>query len=117
MPELMAYAQIHHQDLPRGERRTAERFPCAVEGGGKPFLSHGRPAPVQLRDISQQGFSLRVKQPFDLGALVSVELHDKNAKCLRKLVRVVNVRRDDDDWVLGCSFLVQLGGGELRELL
>jgi hypothetical protein len=66
--------------------------------------------PIQIRDISRGGLSFFGSQPFELGAILVVEL-----PTMSLLARVAYVRREaEGTWVVGSTFARDLGEEEVQ---
>lgn len=71
-----------------------------------------------VRDISPGGVGLVLKERFEPGTMLSIELQSTRAHCCHLLLaRVVNARHQAGlGWVVGCEFAVPLSEEELRDL-
>jgi PilZ domain len=74
--------------------------------------------PVKVVNVSPAGLALVVSRPVPKGALLTVELPTAEGQAAREVsVRVVEAQaRPEEEWLLGCEFVEQLGEDELRRL-
>ena len=74
---------------------------------------------ANLRDLSQTGLGLVVNRSFPPGTVLTIRLQTGSRKCSRTmLVRVKHsAAQPNGEWLVGCSFVVQLKEEELAELL
>jgi hypothetical protein len=99
------------------ERRVWLRYPCNLQTTVQPA---NVPETVRLSgrvlDISRGGIKLRVNQPFEPGALLSVDLPGENgtssSTVLAYVVRVA--AQPGSEWSVGCTFATELGDEDLQ---
>ncbi len=93
------------------ERRVAVRYACDVETLCQPAITLGSPRlSARVQDISRGGIKQLVNQPFQTGALLSVELPG-----VLVLACVVHVsQRPNGEWALGCTFSSELQDEDLQ---
>ncbi len=100
------------------ERRAAARRPAALwlscrtaPGGPGRWRAH-------VQDISSSGVSLSVAHPFEVGALLRLEIESRDLHMVRLLLgRVVHAQPEaDGNWVIGCAFTAELDEATLKTL-
>ena len=102
------------------DQRVWVRYDCAVKASYRKF---GEPAseaqPVQVLNISASGIGLMVKSNLEAGALINVDLLDKNGrKVCAILACIVHITvRAGGENALGCNFIRELTEEELQSLL
>jgi PilZ domain-containing protein len=104
----------------RGELRVAERFPCDVPASCQPpsdWKRGGKKWVARVRNVSTHGLCLVLSRRFERGAGLAIELVGRDGNSSSTLLaRVMNVRLEDDSWVLGCAFVSPLSDEELQSL-
>ncbi len=71
-----------------------------------------------ITDISRGGICLRLVRRFEKGAALAVEIPgDGVREPYVVFVKVMNVTRDEDRWILGCKFVSEMGDDEMQRLL
>jgi PilZ domain len=70
-----------------------------------------------IKEVSPDGITLSLRQPFEVGTVLNVELAPKAAgpRCLA--VRVVRATQTEGHWIIGCAFRLLLSKCELQTLL
>jgi hypothetical protein len=102
---------------PAEERRAAVRIPFALETTSQrsadPLSDR---LPTQVRDLSRWGVSLLVRNPAEVGDLLSVDLPVNEGPTLSTLLAcVVRVNAlSGGKWELGCTFSTPLTEEDLR---
>jgi hypothetical protein len=102
----------------QAERRVVVRAPCGPEtsararGAGGELCCAG-----QVLDASPRRLGLLLPQPFDVGAVVLVELNCAGLRYgLVAVARVTRAAARPDGYLVGCSLLSPLPGELLRLL-
>lgn len=99
------------------ERRSSPRFPTELETTCRPAGS-GPEGEFQakVRNISMGGISLLSPRAFQEGDLINVQLPSAAAedRCTVLACVVFVKRKDDDWWVLGCTFSRELSEDDLE---
>jgi hypothetical protein len=107
------------------ERRASVRYSCSEDS----FSSTNPCRPITspqkenwsaaVRDLSTGGIGLVVNRRFEMGTLLTVDLHDATQTSTRSLlVRVVRVNQETNNhWVLGCAFTSKMSESELLGLM
>jgi hypothetical protein len=104
---------------PNDERRAAERRPTALWVSYREAAVEGVSCwRARLLDISPLGAGLLLPRPFQPGALLQLELLNRNWELIRQvLARVVHVQEAGArGWVIGCAFAAELDDLSLRLL-
>ena len=70
-----------------------------------------------IKEVFTDGITLNLRQRFELGTVLNVELapNADGPRCLA--VRVVHATETDGHWIIGCAFGLPLSKGELQALL
>src|SRR5437016_4801199 len=101
------------------ERRIWVRHPTDTTTGYQPANAPGSARlSAGVQDVSYGGVQLLVDRPFDLGALLCVDLPGAAEGCSSSvLAYVVRVTRaGQGQWALGCTFAGELQDDELEQL-
>jgi hypothetical protein len=121
MAELLQSTTPEEGPPTRRACRVYQRHPCAVPISCKPtsaWTGNERSWSAIIRDVSQGGVRLTLRRRFEPGSGLEVELPGKDGEGYSVIVRVVHVRREEDDlWTLGCKFLSDLSEEEVSTLL
>ena len=107
LPEPMP----HHEM----DRRADQRFDCMVKA-----TCRWRPAgecDVVLVNLSTSGARLLVRTQEEPPALAGIVLRGRSGAVVELRAREAYARREDDGWVVGCTFGRKLSAVELRDLL
>jgi hypothetical protein len=102
------------------ERRAWVRYPCDLEAFCQLIAEEAEVLwPSRIQNISAGGMALLATRPFQLGALLEVEIQLSSKRFSRPtLVRVVNVTpHSQGGWFVSCKFPCPLAEHELRALL
>jgi hypothetical protein len=100
-----------------GDRRAWTRFPARGTALYFPVGSYAPTRRAAILDVSPTGVGLAVEERLEPGAVLSVELTCPDAPPLSVLASVVYVSpREAQRWLLGCSFIHELGEDEFQEL-
>jgi PilZ domain len=105
---------------PSDDKRTWLRFPCHVQARIRPFgTCPGDAQSVQVLNISASGVGFRSSAPLEAGALLNVDLFDRNGrKVCAILACVVHVsQKADGEQEVGCNFIRELNDDEMETLL
>jgi hypothetical protein len=103
------------------DRRVWIRYPCNLESFCQPL--QGRAGKVictaRIADISNNGISLVVGTPFEVGMFLSLELISESRGLAPPiLARVVHAKaQDNGNWLVGCELTSKLSNNELKDLL
>lgn len=101
------------------ECRVYERQSCDVPAACAPAALYGNPEArweAAIRDLSLGGARLVLRRRFEPGAGLAIELPGEDEP-YTVLARVIHVRRDGDNWALGCKFISPLSESELERLV
>jgi hypothetical protein len=101
------------------ERRAAVRYPSQAATPCHPVPEGDALCCARVLDISTTGVGLLVDDFVEPETLLAVELQGDNPALTYTLLVEVRrtTRREEGDWVLGCSFARDLSEDELRALL
>jgi len=117
--------ELHHigaKKEPAGEndQRTWVRYACGLKAkcgqvGDRDNASHS----AQVLNISATGIALSVSPSLHAGALLNVELFDKDGHSIRTILACVvhTTLRSGGDYVAGCNFIRELNETELHALI
>jgi hypothetical protein len=103
--------------VPEEERRIAVRYPCDLETTCQPaHAPYSRCLSATVQNISRGGIGLRVKEQFEPGSLLSVEMPAGSETApFTVLACVVHATAQaDGDWALGCTFASELSAEDLK---
>jgi hypothetical protein len=102
----------------QAERRVVVRAPCGPETGARARGAGGELCCAgQVLDASPRGLGLLLPQPFDVGAVVVVELNCAGLRYgLVAVGRVTHAVACPDGYLVGCALLSPLPGELLRLL-
>jgi hypothetical protein len=102
----------------QAERRVVVRAPCGPETGARARGTGGELCCAgQVLDASPRGLGLLLPNPFDVGAVVVVELNCAGLPYgLVGVARVTRVAARPDGYLVGCALLSPLPGELLRLL-
>lgn len=117
--DLVAFGARRVAAGPEDNRRWV-RSPCDVQAEYEAVRGPlARPQPARVLDISPSGCGLGVAGPVEVSTLLSVRLTSAEGLApVAMLASVVRVSpQPAGDWLLGCTFLRDLGDEELRGLL
>jgi hypothetical protein len=112
----MPFQTRHPKNVPTTERRAWVRLRSEQainrQQGEAIYTWSG-----SIKEVSTDGITLKLRQRFELGAALSVELTPKadGPRCLA--VRVVHATQTEGHWTIGCAFPLPLSKGELQTLL
>jgi hypothetical protein len=102
------------------ECRVHERYPCELPTTCQPpsFLGNEEIKwEGKLRDISVGGVGVVLARRFEPGAVLSIELSDREGNPFTLLGRVARVRLlPEGSWLLGCAFVSLLSPEEVETL-
>jgi len=101
------------------DRRTAPRFPAALDASCWPLRETKERWQAKVQDISLTGIRLELDRRFEPGTTLSLEVSDTEQESMSLwLVRVRWVRAGaDGKWGIGCVFTSPLGENDLNVLL
>jgi hypothetical protein len=104
---------------PEPDLRGCERFPCTVRASFELVGEKGGRREAGVLNVSLRGIGLRIGRPVPAGALLNLELESAAGGAHRTLLAcVVHVTtHPDNEWILGCHFLHDLGEADLAALL
>ena len=100
------------------DRRTWDRFPCAVEATYQFVRGQDeQPQGARVVDISANGIAFVVSQSLEVGKLLNLQLHGgrTDLTILGSIVRVTGPI--DHEWTIACNFIRELAEAELHGLL
>jgi hypothetical protein len=102
----------------QAERRVVVRAPCGAETGARARGTEGELCCTgQVLDASTRGLGLLLPQPFDVGAVVLVELNCAGLRYgLVGVARVTRAAARPDGYLVGCALLSPLPDELLRLL-
>jgi hypothetical protein len=102
----------------QADRRVVVRAPCGPETGARARGAGGeRCCAGQVLDASPRGLGLLLPNPFDVGAVVVVELNCAGLPYgLVAVARVTHAAARPDGYLVGCALLSPLPGELLRLL-
>jgi hypothetical protein len=102
----------------QAERRVVVRAPCGPETGARARGAGGEHCCAgQVLDASPRGLGLLLPHPFDVGAVVLVELNCAGLRYgLVAVARVTRALARPDGYLVGCALLSPLPGELLRLL-
>ena len=100
----------------QAERRVVVRAPCGPEAGARARGTEGEDCCAgQLLDASPRGLGLLLPRPFDVGAVVLVELDCAGLRYgLVAVARVTRAAARPGGYLVGCALLSPLPGELLR---
>ena len=101
------------------ERRKACRYPAALSASCYPVRDSEHPWPGRVQDLSCHGMRLELPRRFEPGAILGVDLFDKQAQPLTSVcVRVCWVRQaSPKTWGCGCMYGSEMSASDLDALL
>jgi hypothetical protein len=102
------------------ERRAWIRYPRRLQTLWQMFGVRGNDTwTADLQDISQTGIGLVLNRSFPPATVLSVRLQTAARKTSRTMLARVRhcSALPDGQWLVGCTFVVQLKDEELRELV
>ena len=122
--------ELSHDDLGRigagkvpaanEDQRTWVRFSCGLKArcrkvGDTSEVSHA----AEVLNISATGIALAVQPTMQAGALLNVDLLDKDGHLVRTILACIvhTTQRSSGDFALGCNFIRELDEDELHSLL
>jgi hypothetical protein len=108
------------RSIQASERRAWVRYPRRLQSLWQVFGARAEePWTADVQDISQTGIGLILQRAFPAASVLTVRLRTAAQKLSRTmLVRVRHCTAlPDGQWLVGCTFVVQLTDEELRELL
>lgn len=110
----------HKVEPPQDDQRTWVRYSCGLKAncrkvGDSLDISH----PAEVLNISANGIGLAVSPSLHSGALLNVDLLDKEGRMVRTILACVvhTTQRAGGDYAVGCNFIRELSDEELRSLL
>jgi hypothetical protein len=112
--------QSESSQLVVAERRAWVRYSCGLTASCQPIAFDAEVLwPARIQDLSAGGLALLATRPFELGALLNIEIQLSNKGFLEpNLVHVVNVTADrHGGWRISCAFLHPLTEPQLQSLL
>ncbi len=102
------------------DQRGWERFACQAHASFQPVRTpDAAPSEAQVINISASGAALQVREPLEVGELLSIELRAGDGHVvLTTLASIVRVATEGEGpRVLGCNFIHELGEAELKALV
>lgn len=104
----------------RSDGRAWVRFPSKVEAFYHAVVAaEHAPGRARIVNISAGGVALQTQRDFERGTLLNLDLRSLDGQPLQpRLARVVHAsRREEGDWVLGCTFVRELSDADVQSLL
>jgi hypothetical protein len=102
------------------EKRATVRFTCGMYAACRAAdpLDAGGAWPARANDISRGGINLRVVRRFEPGTIIAMQFTSFPAEgAFMPLARVCHVSLDGLHWRLGCVWMRELAGEDLRALV
>ena len=99
------------------ERRAWLRYVCDLVTLCRPtYAPNSEPLMARVRNISCGGIQLLVDQPFESGAILSIELPGPAGEPISTLLACViyAMPQGGGDWAVGCSFVRELSDEDLQ---
>jgi hypothetical protein len=96
------------------------RFDCKAEAFFRAVnVLQSTVAPATIRNVSASGIALEVKDPLEIGELITIDLRAGEHFLFSTLACVVRVTTPPDGGrpVLGCNFIGELADSQLRSIL
>jgi hypothetical protein len=101
--------------LPRAERRTDTRIPCALRVCC--HTTEGTVWPALAVNVSAEGARLVSFLPDRPDPLLSIQLVNRKGESVVVPARLVHAHGDEGLWMMGCQFERSLTEEELRAIL
>jgi len=107
-------------ETPPDDQRSWVRFSSRLSAH---YRTVGEPADAahaaRVLNISPSGIGLAAHPSVKAGALLNVDLHDKDGHMVRTILACVvhTAQRDGGDYVVGCNFIRELTEEELNTLV
>ncbi|MBI1832100.1 MAG: PilZ domain-containing protein [Planctomycetes bacterium] len=102
------------------DQRVWVRYTCPLKARYRKYGdSSGDMLSVHVLNLSANGIGLAVSPALDAGALLTVDLLDRNGRMVCGILACVvhTTRRASGDFAVGCNFIRELTDEELRSLL